>query len=298
MAVCNCNDGVSGFGLPSCVGGADRPLGYGFQKLKNGASFNALSGQITQSIWEGALWNENKNLRINTVVLAKNITDERADPNTEDVDGVGQFVSEGARIVTFELYGVPAKLKAFIEGLRCGEYGFYEITASNELAGLKVGGNLRPIPMEKGTIFVKYFRKTKSTLQKLMVSFQVSENYNDADFGYIPSDDITADLLGTDSQIEANPTLGTITGVSVELTLDFVVGDSTTPIPLEGMDQTSYFKLYNNTTAAVVVVAGVVEGDDGLYTISFVAQTTSDSLTISPSTLSPFTFEPVDFVAV
>ena len=291
MAVCNCNDGVLGFGLATCVGLAGRAVGFGFRKNKNAGVYNVINGAtvVSQPIWEALLYNSDADVRMNVLKNVKTVTDERADPDFEELDGVSYVVAEGQRYISFEVIGTPSKLKTIVEGLRCGEYGFTMITADNQLAGWKVANELRGIPVEKGTLYTKIIPATRTTKTKLMVKFMVAESFDDGDMGYIPADQVTADLLATNAQIQASLDSATVaSATTITVDVDYYANDSTTPQEYVGADVND-FVLFNVTTDAAVVVV-VTEPTDGSYLLTFAAQTTSDVLELRDANGSPIAF--------
>jgi len=305
MAVeaCNCTDGTKGWGLSSCFNKFGYPLGYAFQKIKNSSGDDnkveaTEAAKLTQLTWESSLYSSDQNLKISVLSNVKAVTDEREDPNTEDVDGVEIFVSEGTRKITFEVYGVPSKVKGFIEGLRCGEFGFYAISNTKNLGGLKVDGGVQPIPIEKGTLFVKEIFQTKTGQQKLMVTFQVSEAYNDSDFGFLPASIIDADLLGTTPQIQALLTGdGAADSAGAEtVNIVFSANNSTVDEPIAGANDAAYYTLQNTTTGGAVTISGVVDNGGGEYEILYTSQTTADVLVLSYANGSPLAFEDYTFL--
>ena len=112
MAVdaCNCTDGTKDWGLSSCFNKFGYPLGYAFQKLKDSTGAdNGLTGTeaapLTQTAWEDSyLYVVDQSIRVNVLSNVKAVTDEREDPNTEDIDGVEFFVSEGTRKILHRQY--------------------------------------------------------------------------------------------------------------------------------------------------------------------------------------------------
>ena len=301
--LCACDTGVNGFGVIDCYGKPDRNVGLAFQSLKSGGSLNNISAPVNQGDWEALLYTKDATQRLSLLNDVKTYTSERDDAVTETIDTIDYYISEGKKMVSFELIGVPVKLKAFIESLRCQKSGFYGVTASGQLLGIKrsIGSEdeLFPISIQSGTITAKVIDKTKETLGKMMVTFQIDENVNDADIVFIPSTEITADLIDTESMIQATATTsGTTTTLATtqEVQLNFSLSgviSGTGSEPLEGFTNTANFEIYNETTLATVAVNGVSESSTvpGLYTISWVTpQTTSDLITFSASNAAPFNF--------
>ena len=158
---------------------------------------------------------------------------------------------------------------------------------------LKDGATVRPIPIEVGTLFVKEMFQTKTSQQKLMVSFQVSEEYNDSDFGFVPAKAIDADLLGTTPQIETIVTGdGNADSNGAEtVVLTYSANNSTTPEALLGAGDTSYYEIYNTTTQATVSISSIVDNGSGSYTFDYVGQTPADVLELRYVDGSPLSFD-------
>jgi len=301
--ICSCDTGAGGFGLIDCYGAPDRVVGLGFQQLKNGGSINAIESPVAQADWEGHLWSKVGGERISLLNDVKAYTSERDDAVTETIDTIDYFISEGKKMVSFQIIGAPAKLKAYVDSLRCQTIGFYGVSASGQLLGKRSPNDLDvlyPIPVQNQTIYSKIIDKTKETLAKMQVTFMIDERFDDADFVYIPTDQITANLLTTEALIEATATAGatTTTTTTMDIQLDFSLSGRVSPDglePLQNFDDAAYFAIYNNTTLASVAVSAVSESSTtaGLYTIEWTtAQTTADVLEFSASAASPFYFTP------
>jgi hypothetical protein len=302
MAVCSCDTGVTAFGLTDCYGKPDYPVGFGFTYLKSdGVNYNTISPTISQNTWEGLLWNDDPKQRLNVLKNVKEVVDERDDSEVESIDNIDYVIRDGKRMVTFSVIGAPSALKTAIEGIRCGNFGFFVLTASGQIGGWKPAFNsfsLRPIPIEKGTLQVKEIAPTKSTQKRTQVMFQVAESFDDGNYGFIPSEDISADLIGTNALLQGYTGAPTIAATKVTFSINWSLNGSTTPLPLEGLDTTSYFRLYNQTTSAVVTVASVAEVSPGVYELGFTAQTALDVIRVERGLTAPFTFNDFTFVAV
>lgn len=298
--LCSCDTGANGFGLIDCYGEPDRVVAYGFQQLKDGGTENYLSAPLLQAAWDGALYNKNGAVRISVLRNAKQVTDEREDPVTETIDTVDYIIRDGKRMITFTVVGVPSKIIAYINSLRCQNIGFYGISAANQLLGRNketIADALHPIPIEKGTIYAKEMPKTTDAFQKVQVTFQVAENYDDSQNAFFPSSVVDADLLDTPAMIQANVTstgTATTTATTQVINLSFALsGQVGLNEPLENFGAvTGNIDIYNETTSAVVATAGFTESatTPGEYTITFLAQTTADVMRFSAGATAPFNF--------
>lgn len=229
--------------------------------------------------------------------------DERADQNVETIDQIDYIVSEGARVVTFTMVGAPDKIKRYVDGLNCDNYGFGIITENAELGGWKyseTASNLKLIPIQKGTVKTKVMQPTLEAKARVMVSFTVDRSFNDADYGFINATNVTADVLGTNGMINTittgqTMTLNTVVKVGLSYPLSAEVGAR----PLEGVDTIAWWRVYNNDTAAAVTISAIAEPTPGNYELTIAAQTTGDVLTVSNgSAASPYLIHATDITSI
>jgi hypothetical protein len=285
-----------------CFGQPDRITGIAFVDLMLDST-TANSIQVTEASpltlvgWTGRLYNKDEKQRFSVLNDIKVYARETADAVTEEIDTIPLFIRDGDQLVTFELIGAPAAIKAAIETLRCRTVGYYGLTASNQLVGYKVSDtSLQPIPIEKGTLSVKTMDRTNNTVSRVMVSFMVKQSYNAANTGFIPSTAITPELSAVPGMIQATATTtgsNTTTATTQLIKLTWALSGSAalgSQEALVGFDTTTFWSIYNEDTAAAVTVSTVVENPDGSYTLGFSAQTTGDVLTFSAPNAAPFNF--------
>lgn len=298
MVSCSCTSGVGGFGLIDCFGKPSRIVGLGFQNLKSGGSDNYLLSPVSQANWEGSLWNKNGSLRISLLNNIKEYTSERADAITETIDEIALYLKDGQKMISFTVLGAPYKLKEYVDGLRCSTIGFYGISESGQLLGRRISSDssrLGLIPIQKGTITTKMVDATNTTFSKMMVTFMVDERFDDSEFVYMASDEITADLEYTNALIQADASAVVDNATRITTTLLWaasgrVSGSGTGLEPLENFNTASFFLLYNNDTSSAVTVSSVTEVSAGVYELTFAAQTAGNDLTLSAGVLAPFNF--------
>jgi hypothetical protein len=304
MSVCTCSTGATGMQVLDCFGQPDRITGIAFVDLMLDST-TANSIQVTEALpltligWTGRLYNKDEKQRFSVLNDIKVYARETADDVTEEIDTIPLFIRDGNQMVTFELIGAPAAIKAAIETLRCRTVGYYGLTASNQLVGYKVSDtSLQPIPIEKGTLSVKTMDRTNNTVSRVMVSFMVKQSYNAANTGFIPSTAIVPELSAVPGMIQATTTT---TGTATTSTTTQVVSltwslsgsaASGTQEALVGFDTTTFWSIFNEDTALAVTVATCVENPDGTYTLGFTAQTTGDVLRFSATNTAPFNFTP------
>jgi hypothetical protein len=304
MSVCTCSTGATGMQVLDCFGQPDRITGIAFVDLMLDST-TANSIQVTEALpltligWTGRLYNKDEKQRFSVLNDIKVYARETADAVTEEIDTIPLFIRDGDQMVTFELIGAPAAIKAAIETLRCRTVGYYGLTASNQLVGYKVSDtSLQPIPIEKGTLSVKTMDRTNNTVSRVMVSFMVKQSYNAANTGFIPSTAIVPELSAVPGMIQATATTtgaATTTATTQVVSLTWSLSGSAasgTQEALVGFDTTTFWSIFNEDTALAVTVATCVENPDGTYTLGFSAQTTGDVLRFSATNTAPFNFTP------
>jgi hypothetical protein len=292
---CTCESGVNGFGFIDCFGKPSRVVGLGFQSLKSGSADNYLQAPVSQSVWEGSLWNKTASLRISVLNNVKEYTSERADAVTETIDEIALYLKDGQKMISFTVLGAPYKLKEYVDGLRCGNYGFYGIGEGNQLLGRRRVSfdEMGLIPIQKGTITSKIVDATNTTFSKMMVTFMIDERYDDSEFVYMPPSEITADLEFTNAMIQANAAAAVVDATSIQINLTWAASGLVSVASveaLENFDTASFFDLYNNTTSSAVTISSILETNPGIYLLGFSAQTALDDLTLSAGALAPFNF--------
>lgn len=299
---CTCDTGVNGFGFIDCFGKPSRVVGVAFQQLKSGGVENYLQAPLSQANWEGSLWNKTASLRVSVLNDVKEYSSDRDDAITETIDDIDYYLKDGKKMISFTVIGAPYKLKAYVDGLRCGRNGVYFISESGQLLGRRRTNTaeIGLIPIQKGTITSKMIDATVSTFSKMMVTFQLDERYDDSEFVYVAGDEITADLQDTEPMIQAVATVPAISSTNIEVVLLWSASGQVSADglePLESFDVASYFSLYNNDTSSTVAISSVTEGAAGVYTLNFTAQTASDDMVLSAGALAPFDFADVSFAA-
>lgn len=293
---CTCTSGPSGFGFIDKYGKPARTIGIGFQSLKSGGVENFMQVPLAQANWEGSLWNKDETLRISVLNNIKEYSSERDSAVTETIDEIDLILKDGKKVISFTILGAPYKLKAYVDSLRCGRNGFYGISECNQLLGRRRTNTdeIGLIPIQRGTISSTMVDGTSSTFGKMMVTFQIDERYNDAEFVYADSSEITADLDETEAMIQADATAVVSTATKVTVTMKWAASGRVSANglePLENFDASSYFYLYNNNTLAAITLTSVTETTAGVYELTWATGTTAaDDMTLSAGALAPFNF--------
>jgi hypothetical protein len=303
-ANCTCDTGVFPFGFLGCDPKAARPVGLAIGLMKsNATTFNTLASPMNQATWEGLVWSTNEKTRLNILNKLTMFVDERADQNVQTIDQIDYTISEGSRVVTFTMVGAPDKIKRYVDGLNCDNYGFGIITENAELGGWKyseTASNLKLIPIQKGTVKTKVMQPTLEAVAMVQISFVVDRSFNDADYGFIAASNVTADVLGTNGMINTITTGGTMTvNTTVPVSLAYPLSATVGSRPLEGVTTIAWWRVYNNDTTSAVTITAIDEPTPGNYELTIAAQTAGDILVVSNGTTpSPYLIHEVQVTAI
>ena len=274
--ICSCGDGITPFGQPSCVPSFGRDAKIIFvQYLDNNGAVNSIKSTdvLDSSFFEGKLNAGagssvlDASLRWNITEEINNVTNERADNVTEDIDGFPINVEEGVRTYDGTFYGAianPVYVKS-LKSMSCAQVGYFILDVNGNVIGMEntSTGDLDPIKIKRSTLQVKYNPKTSSTSQNINVKYAIAEGQEDGNLAQAVVSAV--DLLSLRSLITVNgaATAPATTGVVITASLNY--GNYNDKIKFEGAVLAD-FEVFNVTTASTVVPASVTEAPTGGYT--------------------------------
>lgn len=230
--------------------------------------------------------------------------DVREEPTFQEFsDGSRSFIRQGRRTYTGMLIGYEPAYGSVIKSLACQLGGMFTIDNCGEPTGLfcedstnSANDAFKPQPLNASSIYSLFalFSVTNSATQSLMVSLDYDMLNDDDNLRKLSEVDLNgANLLTLEG---LRPTLSTIsaesvTGFVADIQLDFARGIGAS-VPITGLVSAD-FRLYNETTLAIVAITSVTESPKGTYTFVFAAQTSADVLTLTQAsgTTKPFGIE-------
>lgn len=295
MKGCNCKSGPQNTGIPSCVDVLNR-TSYEIYMYKraNDGTYNSIKdsdlvGGILPTSFITAKINEtDESKRWYVMPKVKNVTFEQADPNTEDIDGIPYPVSEGIITGTVDYVSRDASPQWYgvLKSFECLDVAKYEVTVSGELIGVEYDNEFRPMPMEQGTMWLKFQRPTKTAVGKIMQTVVWKEDFPVERINAIAADKFEDGALDSlnglqDIVLESSAT-ATTTTVTVDASL--IYGGFEDKQTVEGLvaDDFNYDGIgtvYNVTQDSSVGVTAV-ESPEGTYTLTFAAQTSADVIRV------------------
>jgi hypothetical protein len=287
--ICSCKEGSFNTGQPNCVDIFDRAKYIVLVRTRdNSGALNAIANNavLDQSYLDTKV-NETPDKRWYVFPNHIEFTDEREDPNTEDIEGIAYYASEGTRTINLfyqNKLGSP-DMKKVIDSHKCFDNAVFIITHSNQIVGYQPQGvdDLLPMPIQTGTLWSKFIQRTKTTTNRVQMSWIVAESLNDGDLSFIPADAITGSLatLKGISDITLTPTTPQTVATTLVVQAQYTnFGTAFEKQPLLGVITVGDWDVFNETTSLAIVPSGVVETTPGVYTFTIAAQTASDVIRV------------------
>lgn len=287
--ICSCGDGITVFGQPSCVPSFGRDARIVFvQYLDNTGAVNSVK---STDVLDATFFEDKINagagssvldasLRWNITETINNVTNERGDNVTEDIDGYAINVEEGVRTYDGTFYGAianPVYVKS-LKSMSCAQVGYFIIDVNGNVIGMEnlLTGDLDPIKMKRSTLQVKYNPKTSSASQNINIKFAVAEGQEDGNLSQAIVS--LTDTLALRSLINVNGVSSAPATTGVVVTANLSYGNYNNKIPFEGAVLAD-FDVYNVTTASIVTPSAVTESPAGVYTFLYTVLS-ADVLTI------------------
>lgn len=296
---CLCAGAGKSTGRPGCTTprGITTFIGIGQWKNDSGNINSIPQGTVIDQVYVEALLN-NLNLTERLFILpaVKRVLHDQADDITEDL-GNGQTVATGEKGVlkhTYEIIGKNATEEMYdaIRSHFCNTNGFHEFTNFGQITGTNIGdGDLRRTKIMDDSYMIKMVRAQEGVVQKIVFSFIVDETEDVAQQDHITSESIE---YPTRYWYESQP---------VQLLIKEVESTSLTELVLkvawirERWENDGWTGLVTNdwnagggtatikniTTGLDVAVVSSESTDEelqGVYTLTFAAQTDEDVLEI------------------
>ena len=282
---CNCASGLSNTGRPNCV-----PLQSVTSKLimvplfgaDGTANFIDLGSPLPT--WSDLINEVDATKRWFPLPNFENVEMPKADSQFEEANsGRMVFLRQGKRSFAGELWADDSTptLLGKLQNNRCVDFGVYIVDINGNLVGSKVNGALYPIAVDNPSFNPTFTFATDSTTQKIMLGFDFDRLFDESTMYMITPTEAGLNFNDLTGLIDVNLLAGTITATDVTFDAVLDYGTALNPIKFSGAISAD-FSLYNNTTSSVVSVTAVENLPlEGNYTLTYIAQTAADSLTLS-----------------
>jgi len=294
--ICSCDAVVGNLALPKCSPIFGKPSRIIFAPVfkSDGTKFGIDSASaLDTTYFNGLQFAVDPNARIYPVPAdLKNVKFERTDPDYQEFEDKSKYkLNEGSKSFEAILPEVSNLYLQELEKAECSSIGFYFVDVNGTIVGIDSQdgtGLLYSMPIAKGTMDYKFIHATDTTIQQIMVRFEVASSVCDSEMGAILASEMPYDLRnlvgimgGTLAEVS-----NTLTGIV--LTAKMIYGSVGVKVPITLL-LSGDMVLYNTTTSAAIVITSVTEAPNGTYTLVFAAQTASDAYTLT-ATKEAFSF--------
>ena len=285
---CKCDVGLSNTGTPTCqpIATVAKKLivvpTYGSSGAKNSVTIGTT---IDQSFLDGKINAALAADRWFPLITMENVTQERAESITE-TSGSGKiaFIREGSRSFFGEMWKQSPTFLGKLKSAKCVDISVFVIDADGNLIGScpSADGKIYPIAVDKDSWDVRMASATDSTVQKVTLGFNWSDNERDEYISMLTEDDYTADFLGSKGLLDVSSVITNEATTGFTATLSTAYGSKANLVKVKGL-LVGDFALYNVTDSASVTITSVTESADGVYDFVFAAETSADVLRLTPS---------------
>lgn len=315
--VCNCDVTMNNTGLPNCS-----PLINVTRKVFLTPTFDSTGARnkITIADIDATYFQEQIDLadtskRLFPLPNVVDVEDTRGDAIMQELSNRSKiFIADGTRTFTGVVWGRDGSpiLKGILDSARCAQMSAYLVDKKGNLIVGEVsddGLTAYPFKLESDSVVATPLYATDNTVQGVRISFDFSQDHDDACIRMIQAGDIEEDLL---SLTGLRDVFATVSGISqTGLTIHYWTKsmEAGKKIAVQGLvvgdfissDDAATSNAYNVTDTANVAISSVTEGtgaDVGKYTLAFASQTVSDVLNVlAKKSGLQFTVEPVTITA-
>lgn len=282
--ICSCKTGIVNFGKPNCNStfGRDSRLIFVNFLDDNGDVNSILSTDtLDQTYFDDKFNNTDLSQRWYITDTINDVDGERADNITQEVDGINFSVRQGNRNYNGMFWGNIANPEWIesLESMSCQNMGFFIVTVAGEIIGLRKGGELYPIKIQRNTLQAKYMFPTADQLQGINVQFVWEENERDADISFIGAGNIVVDMLDQVSMatVEFEAPATAITTTTATFVMGFKYGGEVfDPVEYTGAAATDFTLLDTGGTPIVITSITEQTANPGTYDMVFPVQPSGD----------------------
>ena len=283
MVGCVCNVGLSNTGRPNCVPLFSVVSSFIVLPLKDQqGNLNGIDLNAALPNWESLINEVDPSRRWFPLPPFENVELPKADSQFEEANsGRMAFLRQGKRSFSGELWAedsTPTFLGK-LESYRCVDFGVFIVDINGNLIGSRVGGFLRPIPIDNASWDPRFMFATDSTIQKIMLGFDFDRLFHESTMYLISPEEAAQNFNDLSGLIDVNFTEITSTLSSVQFNADLVYGTALNPLKYIGATNLADWELKVNGLS-IGSPLSVTEAPDGTYILTFAAQLSGDVLSV------------------
>jgi hypothetical protein len=199
-------------------------------------------------------------------------------------------IKDGIRSFAFDLVDKNGSVRMLsqLKQFGCSDLVYFVVDIEGKIEGWKSGQNstdLHGFPMSNSTWNAILTYATDTTVQKVMVSFDQSQYFNDGSIYYLTPTDLGYSATELKGLLSANMVTSAITTTGVTVTVkkanSIAVG---TGSPIVGL-LLANFTLVNQTTGLPVTITAVNETANGVYALTYAAVTGTHTFKLSATAI-------------
>jgi hypothetical protein len=275
MKGCACNAGISNTGRPNCV-----PLFSITSSMiivpitandgtKNRLDLNA----PIPTDWSIFTNEPDASKRWFPLPAFENVELAKADSQFEEANsGRTAFLRQGKRSFAGELWSedsTPTFLGK-LEKSRCVDFGVYFVDVNGNLVGSEVDGFLYPIAVDNPSWNPTFMFATDSTVQKIMLAFDVDRLFDESTMYMITSGEAGVDFTTLDGLVDVILVANSVGVAIAELDAEFCYGTAYNKIKYVGATNPLDWSITDGITTFNPDT--VTETSDGIYLLDYTTQ--------------------------
>ena len=277
---CDCLTGLSNTGRPSCVDTFSVTSGLIMVALKgNDGVLNGIDLSASVPTWSELINQSDASKRWIPIGSFENVELPKADSLFEEANsGKMAFLRQGKRSFSGELWSEDSTptLLGKLQNNRCVDFGVYIVDVNGNLIGSKSNGFLYPIPVDNPSFDPKFAFATDSTVQKLMIAFDVYRLFDESTMSMITTTEAGVNFNDLDGLVDVVLAEVSLTSTLLTATAVFQYGTAYNPLKYKGALLADW-AIYDSTNTIVVNgVSGNAESPDGTYALTLSGLTTGD----------------------
>jgi len=224
--------------------------------------------------------------RLYPLSFAENITRAKTDRVLETAPSGNIYnVQDGLRQNHMEFYGDSGTVRGLeqLQKFGCTQMSYYSVDINGTLEGVleSDGSNeFYPFPIMDNSYFAQFEYATDTTINKLMLDFNLQRNFDESTIYYLTKADLGFSATSLKGLIPCTMTVSNITTTGVTVKVGKNNGSALAFKPLSGM-LGGDFALYDNTGVAIVPILGSTEVNPGEYALTYADVLGANEFTLS-----------------
>ena len=275
---CTCGDyTLSLLGRPGCVQLQKQTVRlawmhkYDAQGVRN--FIDTSGGVFNAAFWNTYLTNADASKRLYLTSVLENVTHPVTERQTQEFES-GKEIETRPEYLGFEGFAVEKDATSELYGEykrnKCADLVFFHIDKNGNFIGDATdwaSDKLYGIPVQSGTFNLGRMLATDSETNMIRIGFKYDPNFDDAKMNGIGSGFMADQILSIPAVTRVNGVVTAPTIANFVITLNNIFVQGLGFDPIEGLVAAN-FDLFEDDGTTPVAIASVVEGADGVYTVT------------------------------